>query len=434
MEQTFFLDIITQLFISGLLPSNRKLLSIQLRGADWKALHKNNDLNKSIKDKIYAYWQYESLLKEQYFEFLRNVQTAIQGTQDSKKNQAIVCAARLLTYAPEMEQMLLSMLVNKLGDPSNKVASKALHHLSEVAYRHPAMCDVIIKETEKLLFRNNITEHAQHFALCFLSQIASRANSDVCVRLVNICFSFFKIVVQKGAVNSKTMQAILRCLKRAIVDANPTNKDNFLTKDMEDTMYRLLHLADIHITLQTFALLLQIISVSISNGSVNDSSSSYNRYYNALYKKMLDLNLTNVGPKSAAQFLHIIHRSIYVDANVARAQAFVKRLLQAAFYLPVQMACGCLIVINKLIRMRPEIAVKRTKDMEIIEEPSDDDDDNNKNEKMKYKPVKYDGFHRIPSYAGAETALNTELLRLNQHYHPTVQIFAQNIIDRKICF
>lgn len=419
-------DIITQLFISGLLPPNRKLLSLQLRGADWKSLRRQSDIDKHAKDKIYAYWQYEAMLKEQYFEFLRNVQAAIQGTQDSKKNQAIVCAARLLTYAPEMEQMLLSMVVNKLGDPSNKVASKALHHLSEIAYRHPAMSDVIIQETEKLLFRNNITEHAQHFALCFLSQIASRANANACVRLVNICFSFFKIVVQKGAVNSKTMQAILRCLKRAIADAKPTGDDGFLSKEMQDTMYRLLHLADIHITLQTFALLLQIMTVSIDNGTA--ATSAYDRYYNALYKKMLDLNLTTVGPKAAAQFLHIIHRSVHMDANVARTQAFVKRLLQAAFYLPVQMACGCLIVIGKLLKMRPEIGMKRTKDVAIIEEHSSDDETTAEPKPM----LTYDAFNRVPAFAGAESALNTELWRLTQHFHPTVQIFAQTIIDRKL--
>lgn len=423
-------DILTQLFISGLLPPNRKLLSLPLRGADWKSLRRQTDLDKHAKDKIYAYWHYEAALKEQYQDFLRNVQAAIQGNQDSKKNQAIVCAARLLTYAPEMEQMLLSMLVNKLGDPSNKVASKALHHLSEIAYRHPAMCDVIIQDTEKLLFRNNITEHAQHFALCFLSQIASRANADACVRLVNICFSFFKIVVQKGAVNSKTMQAILRCLKRAIADAKPTGDDGgFLSKEMQDTMYRLLHLADIHITLQTFALLLQIMTVSVSNsGAAKVSSTAYDRYYNALYKKMLDLNLTNVGPKAAAQFLHIVHRSVHMDTNVARAQAFVKRLLQAAFYLPVQMACGCLIVIGKLLKMRPEIGMKRTKDVAVIEEPPSDDE---VVDEPKPEPTKYDAFSRAPAFAGAESALNTELWRLTQHFHPTVQIFAQTIIDRK---
>lgn len=281
---------------------------------------------------------------------MRNVQAAIQGNQDVQKNQAIICSARLLTFSPEKEQMLLSMLVNKLGDPSNKVASKALHHLSEVAYKHPAMCEVITKETEKLLFRNNITEHAQHFALCFLSTVAPRGNAAVCTRLVQICFSFFKVVVQKGAVNSKTMQAILRCLKRAIVDASTervsTDGGDLLTKEIQDTMYRLVHLADIHITLQTLALLLQVMTVRSGN---------YDRYYNALYRKMLDINLVNVGPKAAAQFLHIVHRAIHMDANVPRAQAFVKRLLQVAFYFPAQITCGVLIVVNKLLKSRPEI-------------------------------------------------------------------------------
>lgn len=370
--------------------------------------------------------------------------------------------------------MLLSMLVNKLGDPSNKVASKALHHLSEVAYRHPAMCEVIAKETEKLLFRNNITEHAQHFALCFLSQIAPRGNADVCTKLVQICFSFFKIVVQKGAVNSKTMQAILRCLKRAIVDARTDEADGersgLLTKEIQDTMYRLVHLADIHITLQTLALLLQVMTVK---------TGAYDRFYNALYRKMIDLNLVNVGPKAASQFLHIIHRAIHMDANVPRAQAFIKRLLQIAFYFPAHMTCGCLIVINKLLKARPELnkiidrpeeagsvvpvvaEVENDADSEADEEHYKDvvaeDDDNDvtndaseetadkksaswhhakvaasidlKKKSSSMTATKYNPYHRAPAFAGAEFAMRTELLVLIRHFHPTVQVFAQSILD-----
>lgn len=493
-------DVITELFMSALLPPNRKLLSIPFRGADWKALKKSNTDN-AVKNTVYAYWHFEAELKEHYFEFLRNIQGAIQGNQDVQKNQAIICSSRLLNYSPEKEQMLLSMLVNKLGDPSNKVASKALHHLSEVAYRHPAMCEVITKETEKLLFRNNITEHAQHFALCFLSQVAPRGNSAVCTRLVQICFSFFKVVVQKGAVNSKTMQAILRCLKRAIVDADTNEADGeksgLLTKDIQDTMYRLVHLADIHITMQTLALLLQIMTVRAGN---------YDRFYNALYKKMLDINLVNVGPRAAAQFLHIVHRAIYMDANTSRAQAFIKRLLQMAFYFPVQITCGCLIVLNKLLKTRPELgktelvpaaidtskfggddsdmdehyddadesALEKKIDSSEVDATCEDEDgeadendegdssegdsseseEGNKgdskkgketksNDKQKIavdKPVaslphiratKYNPYNRTPSYAGAEYALKTELLQLARHFHPTVQVFAQSIINSR---
>ncbi len=405
------------------------------------------------------------------------MQAAIQGNQDNSKNLAIVCTAKLLCYSPEKEQMLLSMLVNKLGDPSNIVASKALHHLTEVAYKHPAMCEVIAKETEKLLFRNNITEHAQHFALCFLAQIAPRGNVQLCTKLVEICFSFFKVMVQKGAVNSKTMHAILRCLKRAIVDACPDGSNGaILTKDIQDTMYRLIHLADIHVALQTFALLLQIMTVK---------SGKYDRFYNAFYKKMLDINLyINIGPKAAAQFLHIFHRSTYMDANVPRAQAFIKRLLQVAMYFPVQIACGCLIVIDKLLKSRPELAKTiepltneirngETKWPMITEESDDDEehykdaDDDESNEKVvedvqetvdeekfvpswhhaknssknqnvekvsQITPTKYNPYQRTPAFAGAEFVLKTELLKLADYFHPSLKVFAKSLIDGKFLY
>lgn len=57
----------TELFINALLPPDRKLLSIPMRGADWKALKKNDNVDKSTKDKVYALWHYEATLKENYF-------------------------------------------------------------------------------------------------------------------------------------------------------------------------------------------------------------------------------------------------------------------------------------------------------------------------------------------------------------------------------
>lgn len=474
------ITIVTELFMDKLLPSNRKLINFSLRGADWKKLRKNEELTKELRNKIYAYWYFENQLKEHYFEFLKNVQHSIQTGQDNNKNCAIISVAKLLSYGPEKEQMLLSMIINKLGDPSSKVASKALHHLSEVAYKHPNMAGVITIETEKLLFRNNISERAQHFALCFLAQIAPHGNSDVCTKLVNICFSLFNVLVKRGAVNSKTMQAILRCLQKAIIEAKPSNGNTeIMTKEMQDTIYRLVHLADIQITIQTFSLLLQLITIK---------SEKADRFYNALYRKLLDLNLTIIGNKTAAQFLHIVHRAIHIDQNLSRAQAFLKRLLQLALYLPSQIACGCLVVASKLLKTRKELCGKSNEDekqsaivMATEEELAKFDSDgeekyedvNSENEndaEKKIKPnsgissswhhakiinksenidgeenfnydnekkisniasTKYDPYHRVAAYAGGEFSIRTELLLLKEHYHPTVKVFAENIIDRK---
>ncbi|KAH8365586.1 hypothetical protein KR093_002259, partial [Drosophila rubida] len=470
------ITVLTDLWQQVLLPPQRKLFSIHTRGADWKQV-KKQDLHKDQTRRIYAYWYFENELKDQYHEYLKNLMQGLQTGQEHNKTAAIVAAAKLLAYAPEKEQMLLTMLVNKLGDPIAKIASKALHHLSEVAQRHPNMCGVIVAEAEKLLFRNNISERAQHFALCFLSSIAPSGRPEVCTKLVNICFALFKVLVQKGAVNNRTMQAILRCLQKAITEAQPAKgSSELLTKEMQDTIYRLVHLADIRVSVQTLGLLLQLITVKTEKSD---------RFYNALYVKLLDLQLINIGTKTASQLLHIVHRAVHIDQHVARAQAFVKRLLQLALYAPPHMAAGCLIVLHKLLRMRKELhgglgdaqqaehaqqvlpaAASADLDKfgsvddgeEVYKDVKDEKEDEQEQEqepkqKEKQQPsswhhvnlpatqseakvrnidaCKYDAYHRVPAFAGAGYALRHELLLLRQHYHPTVQVFAEQILLEK---
>lgn len=50
-----------------------------------------------------------------------------EGSRDNLeyvKERAVAAAAELLRQKPEAEAQLLSLLVNKLGDPSRKLASK----------------------------------------------------------------------------------------------------------------------------------------------------------------------------------------------------------------------------------------------------------------------------------------------------------------------
>lgn len=89
------------------------------------------------------------------------------------------------------------MIVNKFGDPEKKIASKATYNLRKVLIKHPNMANVIIMETEKLLFRNNVSEMAQHQGIGFLSLISRISNVEASQRLINICFSFFKIKIEK---------------------------------------------------------------------------------------------------------------------------------------------------------------------------------------------------------------------------------------------
>lgn len=189
-------DVLTDLFINSLLPPNRKLIPMQNRGNDWKIL-KNKTLDKATKDQIYAYWHYENELRDHYHGYLLNLQASLQNGKEVNKMKAIISASKLLKSCPERENFLLTVLVNKFGDPDKKIASKATYNLRQIIHTHPNMASVMALETEKLIFRNNITELAQHYGIGFLSLLAPIANVETSQKLINICFCFFKIKIEK---------------------------------------------------------------------------------------------------------------------------------------------------------------------------------------------------------------------------------------------
>lgn len=188
------LETVNELFIKSLLPSHRKLFSLQQRGNDWKIL-KSKTLDEKLR--IYAYWYFENELKDRFNSYLLNLQAALQNGKEINKVKAIISASNLLKNCPEREAFLLTILVNKFGDPDKKIASKATYHLRQILLTHPNMAHHMVIETEKLIFRNNINELAQHYGIGFLSLIAPIANVQSSQKLIDICFCFFKIKIDK---------------------------------------------------------------------------------------------------------------------------------------------------------------------------------------------------------------------------------------------
>lgn len=59
---------ITDLWIEILLPSTRKLYSLEFRGTYWKQLKDPNNCPSELqRRRIFAYWHFENALKDKYF-------------------------------------------------------------------------------------------------------------------------------------------------------------------------------------------------------------------------------------------------------------------------------------------------------------------------------------------------------------------------------
>ncbi|XP_040565499.1 CCAAT/enhancer-binding protein zeta [Lepeophtheirus salmonis] len=436
------MDILTDLFISHLLVPGRKL----------KPFLKNpfrsiaSCASPEKRDRLILLWYFESQLKEYYSSYLIALKEVSMDQIEKTRIDGMSKTLSLLIANPEMENILLEGLVNKLGDPVRSVASRAIYQLSTLLCKHhPAMKVIVVKEVERLLFRNNVNPKAQYYGICFLSQVMLSESKDeeIAKKMIQIYFSFFKSSIHKGEIDSKLMSGLLTGVNRAFPYAKDLMKDSDFEIHVE-TLYKVVHMSNFNISIQALSLLFQI-------------DADKERYYSAIYKKSLDHDL--VGSSKQAIFFNLIFKTLKADPEVIRVKAFVKRLLQCSSTFKPPLACAILFIVSEIIKARPELQLfsrelanfnmdvfdeedeeryfdaVETSDGETNYEPEVNEVKENKssswvhtkNISSRPKTKEYNPFSRNPLYAGAEMSHLWELNYLNTHYHPSVSLFATNI-------
>jgi hypothetical protein len=145
------LDCLKSLWITDLLPENRKL----------KFFYEQNLYDAASSDAHLLLIYFEDQVKVAYSTYLQALEKHLSDSQYSIKNNLIQILLELLIERPEQEKVLLSLLVNKMGDPDRQLASKISHYLNRLLQRHPRMKLVIVNEVEQFLRRPNMTLQAQ---------------------------------------------------------------------------------------------------------------------------------------------------------------------------------------------------------------------------------------------------------------------------------
>ncbi|KAK2192448.1 hypothetical protein NP493_31g05000 [Ridgeia piscesae] len=444
-EALIALDTLRDLFLTELMP-DRKLRTFQQ--------HPLGDLttlasgNRESRDKRLLLWYFEGELKDRYDRYIKAIEAMSHDTVAASKQKALATVFELLANKPEQEKLLLSMMVNKLGDPDYKTASKAVHQLNRLVERHPNMKAVVVLEVERLLYRPNISVKAQYYAICFLNQLQlSQQMSDLAARLITIYFSFFKVFVKKGEVDSKMLSALLTGVNRAYPFAKA---DKIKISEQLDTLYKTVHVVTFNVSVQTLMLLYQVMDTS---DNISD------RYYVALYRKLGDPELKRSAHQS--MFLNLLFKSMKKDVCERRVCAFIKRLLQVCGYQPPTFICAALILLSELLKTRTNL-LKVHHQAEGLDDDEEEhfvdakDEDMEEDASEKETPVEmassaqghttapswvhrrnlgdksltgaYDPLHRNPLYCNADRECVLELRKLTQHYHPSVSLFAHSLL------
>lgn len=357
----------------------------------------------------------------------------------------------LLKSKPEQEANLLRLGVNKLGDSDKKVASRVSYLLLQVQQAHPAMKNVIVNSISELLFRPGSDYHSRYYSIITLNQtIIAHKEIDVANTLMKTYLTLFERLLAEWNNEKPVPEAEVKKVKkprwknkgnkgkhggeRVMAKTSETVKEeetNKLTSAILtgmnraypfselpeelllshiNTLYRVTHSANFNTSVQALILLFQI--------SKKDQGLS-DRFYKTLYESLLDPRLS-VSSKLRL-YLNLLFKAIKQDVNIERVKAFAKRLVQIAdHWLNIGVVAGVLYLLIELSKSTPRLR-------EVIFNTSEAKKLGNGEEKAEEV---YDGKKRDPIFANAGNTKLWELLPLLNHFHPTVELYANSLVGK----
>lgn len=444
--------LLKDVLVSDLLPGDRRLYLFHERTSllFWIAANINlPEANRALLLIIY-----EERLKQVFSEFISVMESAMGDPVDGMKIISLEITKTLLESQPEGESRLLQILVNKLGDPKAKVVNKSIALLTDLLRKHPNMQEVVAYEVESYLYRSGQSQTSIYSAISFLNQLVfSSDRHEVPSRLLNLYFEFFTSEVKKkpNKMSQKILLALLTGVNRAFPFAQrESGQDDSIEKNI-DHMFKLVHYGTFIVALQSLSFLFQAFNTREELGD---------RFYNSMYKLLMRSEMP-VETKRHSIMLNLIYRTMTGDKSVPRQKAFIKRLLSISLVSKAPLQAGALVLLGQLMMDKPQLRSISDNDYaetkstvggleanKFLEQMDSDEEENFKDADKEAEPEKtkkkvgwvhrenkdgkaFDPWARNPSYCGADSEKSWELVSLSNHFHPSIAMFANNVLEGK---
>ncbi|KFY73132.1 hypothetical protein V499_06776 [Pseudogymnoascus sp. VKM F-103] len=428
-------------------------------------------------------WAYEDWLKEIYFEILQVLEGWCADEVEFARGRAITYVYELLKEKPEQESNLLRLLVNKLGDPDKKLASRTSYLILQLQTTHPLMKPIIVSSIEtELLLRPHQSTHSKYYAINTLNQtILSGKEEGVAQRLLKIYFDLFVTLLKKplppsdapGPVMNKkgqvqggggqkgkkamekvtkeeqaklsseeTTEKMISAVLTGVNRALPFSKSDDVTLEKHmDLLFKITHSSNFNTSIQALMLIQQLSSTK---------TIAVERFYRTLYESLLDPRL--IMSSKHALYLNLLFRALKSDLDVRRVKAFAKRLLQIITLHQPPFICGVLYLLRELEATFPGLTTMITEpevsddmDEEVFKDVPETETaaaeaatlhENLMHPDRIPKPAPkqglYDGRKRDPEHSNADKSCLWELTPFITHFHPSVAMFADRLLTSAV--
>ncbi|CCE79606.1 Piso0_001683 [Millerozyma farinosa CBS 7064] len=447
------------MFLNGVLPE-RRLLAFNKR-----------PLRNDLSDAHLAVFYFEDYLKKIYFNLVSILEKLSHDPIVYVRMNVCSTIFELLKSKPEQEFNLLRLGTNKLGDIDNKVASKTSYLVLQLEQSHPAMKKVITDAVIDALFNSKGDFHARYYSIITLNQtILTRRETELANLLIKTYFTLFESILKEADVHNtenkgqdkvmgvsengrnkkgkkfkrgkkggksvkqneksvgevvqersaKIFSALLTGLNRAFPFSEMPSE---IYEKHLDALFKITHSSNFNTAVQALGLVHHIIIKQNLNAD---------RFYRTLYESLLDSRLASTSKQGV--YLNLLYKALKYDRNVPRVLAFVKRILQVcAHWLHIGAITGMLYLLMQLSKIHPQMLdltvdfdSRPDEDLEIEQEKND-----GKTKENSSKERVYDGRKRDPRFADADRSSVWEIAFFLQHYHPSVSVYVDSLLEGK---
>lgn len=405
----FFLDGFNLLFDTARTDTHHYEAALKALAAIWPKLLPPRPLKRFVsqyfatlpaeedaRKRVLVYWYLEDHLKRTYAQFLSLAESMLKDRLVQRREAWLDVVGRLMCAVAEGRNVGMSMMIDKLGDPSAQVGHKAYHHLLKLLSESSMHQSMLFTELEKILFMKNCPLRTMRYAANVMNQLVfNKDERKLALKSVQTYLSLFRQLAIAGNVDSTVTTAIIVGLRRAFPYAGTD------IAPLEEHLNALFVMVNTGSFQQRVATLSLLQLLALGKGV---KEAFQNRWYRALYQLLL------VSPKHMPQstqltnFFSMLHRAMRADSNSERVVAFVHRLLQRAVFFNDAMVCSVLLLVGEMTNAHP---IVRTLIRSPAKRPTSAEE--------RYMPK-----GREPQFTHASSECLWSLNILARHSHPSV--------------
>jgi ribosome biogenesis protein MAK21 len=289
------------------------------------------------RDSHLVLFYFEDQLKHAYATFVRGLEEMAKAQQAFVRDPAIRCIGALLKAKPEAERVLLTILVDKFGDPLKQIAAVATATILDVLREHPRMTQAVITAIKAQQPR--FDAEAKKRGLKFLGQLSVGGQETGRELFETVCPQLLEALKHADESNSKVLQSLMRSAEKCAAVCTPEEMAPLMAP-----LYEFVKTAPFATSLPALMLL---FSMHKSSGEVPA------RYYGLLFDSLVhpDFRATSKQP----QLLTLIVDSLTDTAELEVVAGFVHRLLQISLHMSTAFCVATLVVVARLFVEKPEL-------------------------------------------------------------------------------